>query len=143
MVGAVGVVASLSYLAIQIRTTRLSDKRKALESQYLAFNDVRQSLFASDELTRIFMDGLNDPESLTDYERFRFMAVSETMFMNAEAYWSQLDGDSDERLQILLEYLSFYLTTPGGQTFWAHPQSRNLTPTFRETIERQDYAGER
>ena len=141
--GAIGVIASLSYLAIQIRTTRLSDKREALESQYLAFNDVRKSLFESAELSRIFMDGLNNPESLTDYERFRFMAVSETMFMNGEAYWIQLNGEADERLQILLDYLSFYLTTPGGKAFWSHPQSSNLTPTFRKMIERQEYAGDR
>ena len=145
VVGALGVIASLSYLAIQIRTTRLSDQRRALELQHLTYNDVRQSIFESEDLSRIFMDGLNDPDSLTDYERFRFMAISETMFMNAEAYWtlSQSQDVSDERLTILLEYLSFYLTTPGGKAFWAHPQSENLLPTFRTVIENQEYAGDR
>jgi len=71
------------------------------------------------------------------------MAVSETMFLNAESYWSQLDDASDERLQVVLEFLAYYLTTPGGRAFWSHPQSGNLSPSFRRVVERQTFVGDR
>jgi len=54
VIGALGVIVSLSYLAVQIRATRVAEKRRALESQYLVYNDVRRSLFERAELSRIF-----------------------------------------------------------------------------------------
>jgi hypothetical protein len=63
------------------------------------------------------------------------MAISETLFALSESFWKQLENQSDERLDITLEFCAFYLSTPGGKAFWKHPQSYNLTKSFRTMIE--------
>jgi hypothetical protein len=128
-------VASLIYLAIQIKLARQTDRLQNLESTYLAYNDVRRSLYENEDLARIFLVGTRDPNSLSEIEAFRLMAVLETLFLNGETYWSKLAGGTDDRLQITLDFLSFYLTTPGGIAFWSHPQSNNLTAKFRRALE--------
>jgi hypothetical protein len=133
-------VASLIYLAIQIKLTRQTDRLQNLESTYLAYNNVRQSLYENEDLARIFLVGTRDPNSLNEIEIFRFMAVLETLFLNGETYWSKLAGDTDDRLQITLDFLSFFLTTPGGIAFWSHPQSNNLTVKFRRVLELHEVA---
>ena len=41
IIAAIGVILSLIYLAKQIRMTRLAEKKRALESTYLVYNDLR------------------------------------------------------------------------------------------------------
>ena len=133
-------MASLIYLGIQIKLARQKDRLQNLESTYLSYNDVRRSLYENEDLARIFLIGTRDPDSLTEIETFRLMAVLETLFLNGETYWSKLAGDADDRLQITLDFLSFYLTTPGGIAFWSHPQSNNLTVKFRRVLELHEVA---
>ncbi len=61
-------------------------------------------------------------------------------FPHGDIYWSKLAGKADDRLQITLDFLSFYLTTPGGIAFWSHPQSNNLTANFRLVLELHEVA---
>ncbi len=141
--GAIGVIASLFYLAIQIRWTRLNDIKNEINSNYSDLDNFRQSIYSDSEVARIFMDGTANPEKLDDYETFRFMAICESLFMNIEIFWRVLDGREDERLGILVDFLADFLTTPGGQAFWIHPQSLNLTPSFREFISNKDSDSQR
>ena len=135
IVGAMAVVATLFYLAIQIRFSMIQDKKRAIEATYLSYNDIRKSLFENEDLACIFTTGLDSPEKLTDIETFRYMSVCETLFHNAESFLKQLGDLKDERVDIILDFCSFYLQTPGGQAFWKHPQSYNLTESFRKLIE--------
>ena len=140
MIGAAGVILSLIYLAKQIRMARISEKKKTRESNYLIFNDIRKSIYESEALSRICLDGLKNPESLNEYDQLRFLAVSETFFLNGEVYWDQLQLDEkmDERLRMILNFLNYWRSTQGGTWFWDHPQSHSVTPAFREVVENWD-----
>ena len=52
-VGAIAVVITLGYLAVQIRQNTKAEKRSALDSSIRSLMDVRQSLFESSEMTTI------------------------------------------------------------------------------------------
>jgi hypothetical protein len=133
LLGATGVVISLVYLGVQVKAARDTSKKLALQSSYQNFGKIRQSLFESAELSRIFLSGLESPNELTQSESFRFMAMSETMFLNGEEYWL-LSRNA-------LKYLAYYKSTPGGQSFWNHPQSQNLSQEFRQLIDEQNIEG--
>ena len=142
LLGASGVVISLAYLAIQIKATRVANKKAALQGAYSKYNEVRRSLFENPELAELFLNGLGRPEDLSGKDIFRFMVISETMFLNGEEYWLLSDKNmDDERLRNTLKYLAYYKSTPGGQAFWTHPQSQNLSPEFRSLINEQDIEG--
>ncbi len=135
LIGAAAVIVSVVYLAIQIRASRVSEKKLAIEASYYSYDNIRSLLIENEDVARIFIDGLEDPERLTEYELFRFMAISETMFLNTERYWVQLENTDDSRLNGALGFLAYYKSTPGGQAFWEHPQSNNLDPDFRQLVE--------
>jgi hypothetical protein len=135
-------VISLVYLGVQVKAARDTSKKLALQSSYQNFGKIRQSLFESAELSRIFLSGLESPNELTQSESFRFMAMSETMFLNGEEYWLLSDRRmDDERSRNALKYLAYYKSTPGGQSFWNHPQSQNLSQEFRQLIDEQNIEG--
>lgn len=75
--GAVGVIASLVYLAGQIRQNT-SNVRNSTAASFadsaLAFN----TFLAQEDVNRIWWDGLTDPEALPEAEFRRFTQILST-----------------------------------------------------------------
>ena len=142
LIGAIAVLITLVYLAGQIKAMRDMNKKIAIDGTYSKFNDMRQSVFENPEVAGLFLNGLNNPEDLNSCDLFRFMAICETLFMNGEQFWLMMDRRLDsERIKNTMQYYAYFIETPGGKAFWAHPQSMNLTQEFRRMIEEQDYQG--
>ncbi len=75
-IGAVGVIASLLYLAAQVRAgRRASAVESKLESTRL-LNDFVDSLIKSPELNALFLRGLTEIDSLSEEEYLRFSNMS-------------------------------------------------------------------
>jgi hypothetical protein len=115
LVAAIATVATLVYLAIQIRqntrTVRTSTYQAVLESS----NRVNELVLDNPELHRIYRLGRTDPSQLTDEERARFrlligqlMNVYETMFLQHER--GTLDEDFWRARRRALRYV---LSQPG------------------------------
>jgi hypothetical protein len=114
-VAAIATVATLVYLAVQIRQNtrmvRTSTYQAALESS----NRVNELVLDNPELHRIYRLGRADPSQLTDEERARFrlvigqlMNVYETMFLQYER--GTLDEDFWRARRRALRYV---LSQPG------------------------------
>jgi hypothetical protein len=114
-VAAIATIATLVYLAIQIRlntrTVRTSTYQAVLESS----NRVNELVLADPDLHRIYRLGRADPDQLTDDERARFrllvgnlMNVYETMFLQYER--GTLDEDFWRARRRALRYV---LSQPG------------------------------
>jgi hypothetical protein len=112
-VAAVGVIGSLFYLGYQLRLNRLSEKQQIIDANYLIFNELRQSLYENEDVARIYLTGMDNPEALNDIETFRYMAISETFFQNGEAFWRQLGGTT--QTQDSMSYLIFLVITSKPQ----------------------------
>ncbi len=136
-VGAVGVVVTLVYLAVQIRRNTISVRASTFQE---AVRDVAtlSDLLATDaELARIWSSGLRDFAALKPEERVRFAAYMLGMFRRLEnvlyqtqhgaldpAYW---DGQ--------LSSMQDTLSQPGVAAWWARAQGL-FSPSFREYVER-------
>ena len=142
LIGAIAVLITLVYLAVQIKAMRDMNKKMAIDGTYSKFNEVRQSIFENPELASLFLNGLENPDDLNGRDLFRFMAICETLFMNGEQFWLMMDRRLDnERIRNTMKYYAVFRETPGGKAFWKHPQSMNLTQEFRMMIEEQDHEG--
>ena len=125
ILGALGVLASLVYLARQIgQNTRAMERtdrsyRASQESMLNSrFVDIRRDLCANPELNRLFIVGLVAPDKLTYEEWFRFSAFIYTMFMaNGEAFQMN-DEVMVERSAALEEILSQLFRYPGARRAW-------------------------
>ena len=127
MLAALGVIATLGYLAVQIR----QNTRAVHSNTSQAITDSRVEFLASitddADVARIFYSGLLDFESLEGTDRGRFSLLMARFTATMENYFYQhrqgsMDTDQWTRM---LETLRFFMATPGGQYWWA---SRPIRP---------------
>ena len=140
-VGAVFVVVSFIYLALQIRQNTRAIRTSTYQSALDSTNQVTELILAHPHLERIYRVGRRDLSQLTDDERpqFRmlidqFMNVFETMFLQHqrgmldEDFWhARLTG-----LRILLSHrgVRSFLEPRGVRRRFA-----GRVPAFRQLIE--------
>ena len=120
LLAAVGVIASLVYLATQIRqntrTTRAASFQSAASE---AAQDYR--LIAGDaEVARIFRVGLIDPDQLTDDESVRFLMVMSAIFRGYENLFVQhrYGTAEEDSWAAWRSSLQASLAAPGAARFW-------------------------
>jgi hypothetical protein len=128
MVGALGVVVSLVYLAFQIRqnTKQLEQNERAAIAASASvsatnYRENRKHIYSSRELAEIHLRGMADPESLNDIERFRFrLVLSNFVDANWDTYTQTvITGFSPEIWSAHgRKVLARVLGTPGGRWFW-------------------------
>ena len=121
MLGALGVIATLGYLAVQIR----QNTRAVRSNTSQAITDSRVDFLASvtddADVARIFYSGLVDFESLEGIDRGRFSLLMARFTATMENYFYQhRQGTMDtEQWTRMLETLRFFMATPGGQHWWS------------------------
>jgi hypothetical protein len=84
-IGAIGVVASLAYLALQIRHNTRSVRSSMHQDMVESTLRVAESLSDNADIARIVLKAEADYDHLTDEERIRFEAYAERVFGNFES----------------------------------------------------------
>lgn len=105
MIGGIAVVASLIYLAIQIRqNTRQiakeveANRMAAFERNVESANRVRELLIVNPEITDVFLSGLRDYSGLEARDRFRFDQLMRNVMASFQgSYLRQRAYDTDPR----------------------------------------------
>ena len=119
-IGALGVIASLLYLAMQVRA---STRASAVESKLAStrfYTDFLSSLIQSPELNELFLRGRKDLANLTPQEFIRFSNLSLQSFSFFSAGYFQFrhgtlsEGDWFENRAIIL----FWLRGAGCRQWW-------------------------
>lgn len=98
-VGAIAVVATLAYLAIQIRQNSASVKSAAAQSVLSNVNANLQTVAETPQMARVIHKGLSDYGVLTEEERFQFISWILAWFRVVEqAHYFYSRGDLDAHL---------------------------------------------
>ncbi len=136
-VGAAAVVASLLYLAVQLRgSTRASTVQAKLESTRL-MTDFLDSLIQSPELNDLFLRGREDIESLSSEEYYRYSNMSLKAFSYFSAGYFQFRNRTlaeDDWFE-LRAVLRFWLGGRGCCDWWQKVGCRMYGPDFIKFIE--------
>jgi len=142
LVSAVAVVISLVYLAFQIRqnTRQIEENTKA--AQATAFDssinhtfNARAVIIENEDLARIYLEGSNAPESLSEKDLLRYRLILHNILwsiwnMQSQAQVGEL---SSETWSAQLATLERIVSTNGFQWFWAN-YSQELGPSFRRIV---------
>ncbi|MGZ5552976.1 MAG: hypothetical protein ACXWHF_04990, partial [Chthoniobacterales bacterium] len=120
IVGAIGVVVSLIYVATEVRNsaraTQLASRRSIAE----IFTLLSRQLAEHPDLRELYYRGLHDFESLEGTDLVGFAQVMLQLFRAyEEAYYGHLEGDVDPRLwrgwEAAMRDINGY---PGVQAYW-------------------------
>jgi hypothetical protein len=142
-VGAIAVVATLVYLALNIRqnTAHLSQNTRAVQLSALqatgeSTNRVREMLILNPELSDLYLKGLRGYSELELSDRLRFGMLLENFLKTAEAAYVRnvvLDVDPDF-LEGIRKSLDFLLTHAGVREWWNRNRA-GFRPVFRDLVE--------
>jgi hypothetical protein len=142
-VGAIAVVATLVYLALNIRqnTAHLSQNTRAVQLSALqatgeSTNRVREMLILNPELSDLYLKGLRGYSELELSDRLRFGMLLENFLKTAEAAYVRnvvLDVDPDF-LEGIRKSLDFLLAHAGARDWWNRNRA-GFRPVFRDLVE--------
>ena len=145
-IGGIGVVATLIYLAFQIRqnSSQLAQNTKAVQAN--AYQAVTQNHTSYNEwfvvhrdLAELMVKATSDPSSLDDVDRLRLSGLSSAMFRNFENLHEQFRAGLVTQEQWLgwSQLLTGMLTmSPMHRSFWSQGGSNAHTPDFQDFIDR-------
>ncbi len=145
LAGAVGVIATLGYLAFQIRqNTRqltqneLSSRATAANVSAMALREMRRTIYESSELTEIWLKGMNNPDELAESDFSRFRLLMQNVIDGIWDIHSQtvVTGFLPETWETQgVTVVERVIATPGGHRVWAQFRE-NYTSEFRVEVDR-------
>jgi hypothetical protein len=124
ILGAVAVLTTLVYLAIQIRHLKKQNESDALDHVIDALNDFAGRIAESESLASIIQRGRVSYESLDEDERIRFdsihmflLNVLESWYLQEQELQSVMGGKGIENIT---NNITYFCDSPGFRDFWKH-----------------------
>jgi hypothetical protein len=121
LIAAIATIATLLYLASQIRSNTISMKAEARRAARVDSSAATRLIAGSDDTAEVLRQGLADPKSLSATQNIRFQfLISEVVFgplETAEKEWRMGTTDREE-LDATRSHVAPLLSTPGGRWFW-------------------------
>jgi len=119
-VGGLAVIATLVYLALQVRQNSQLLRRAAQESASSAAHFTHGLAAQSPENAAVFHKGLIDLDALSPEEKTHFFLLIMNVFMHMDyAYQShKIGGLSAEQWESQWIGMKWYLSRPGVQMWW-------------------------
>jgi len=134
IVGAAGVIATLIYLAIQIRQNTTATNRAAVR-RTVESNGAALASLLDEGVAELFVRGLKSLDSLSEVERYRFdNAFYQWVSSCEQAFIDKRDGTfSADSLLVYQNAVVGYFLTPGGKQWWDERQAW-FSPPFRDEV---------
>ena len=136
-VAAVGVIASLIYLAVQIRQNTRSIRASTFHESASRAGDLMKAIAEQKELTRVFRAGLGGLEEIEDDDdRLRFVMLMSAVFRGYDDLFFQYREGmlSAESWDAWRNSLRTILGNPGFVPFW-NLRRLSFTESFRQFVE--------
>ena len=120
LIAALGVIASLIYVATQIRKNTRTTRAAAFQGAITEGGHIYRMLAENSEAAHIFRNGLDEPDKLTNDELFRFLMMLGSSFRGYENFFVQhLYGTADDTSwEAWAESMRRLLSRPGTAFFW-------------------------
>jgi hypothetical protein len=120
VIGALAVVISLIYVALQIRQNTNAVRSATAQAVHEHFSNWYNLVAADAELARIAANGLRDYASLSEQERVRFVATFMSFVSYSQnAFLKWREGLLKPALWLGWEQVMMNLFgAPGGKAFW-------------------------
>jgi hypothetical protein len=139
IVGAVAVVVTLGYLAVQMRQNTRSVRASMFQSLVEQIVNFNRSFTEDPELAQTYLKGLEDLEGLSEADRARmtFTLFSHFQIFQSMYYQRQLFTIEPEYWESWRDTILMYYRLPGVQRWW---QLRKdiFSKKFREFLEAEE-----
>ena len=135
VVGAIGVIVSLLYLAAQVRMQNRQARLDVVNELARQRNEYSGNVADNGALAEIWSRGIIDYEALSDIERVRFSAHLARMVRVMESLFQHRSEDQfrGENWEALDEYMKDVFSYAGVQQWW-QLRARYFTKAFQAHV---------
>ena len=81
IIGAIAVIVTLIYLAIQIRDSARASRSAAVTDATTAMQAFYQELGSNPMVSQLFLQGSTDPDSLSREDQFQYLMLMHSLFL--------------------------------------------------------------
>jgi hypothetical protein len=100
MFGALAILVTLIYLAIQVKDGARASRSAAVTDATTAMQSFYEQLGSNREASDLFLHGLRDPEALPEDRRFQFLMLMHSCFLGFQrSYFLAREGTLDLELR--------------------------------------------
>ena len=135
-VGALAVLVTLVYLAMQIRQNTKAVQAAAVDSANSQVSKIREVIFADADVANMYRRGNEDPASLSEDDtiRYRLLIHNIMLALSNSITQASVSGLSESMTQVELPILGRVVGTAGGRWFW-DTYRQEFEESFRGTID--------
>ena len=135
-VGAIAIVVTLVYVAIQLKQNTASVRASAYQSWVLANVDINVAL-SSPAQSRMVLKGNLDPTGLTEESAVGYLMIHLAMFQMAQSTdYLYRSGSLDRELwESEMNRVALLLSFPGVRQMWEAGAKTQLTARFAQLLE--------
>jgi len=121
LIAAVSVVVTVIYLAIQVRRNTKAAHSQTYQVATLSLAEMAVIIGQSKDLSRIFAEGMANPDQLDKDERYQFIYLGLSLFRRYENVFFQYQAGliDDGFWSGHRENLVWFFHQPGFKQFWA------------------------
>ncbi|MFT4888182.1 MAG: hypothetical protein ACJAY7_000484 [Pseudohongiellaceae bacterium] len=136
LIAAIATVATLVYLAIQIRSNTKTARGNTHHATSTAWSELTAKVAGDDYLSKVYQEGRLNPEALSKEEKFRFYLIEDAFMGQIENIWTQYTNDlfpksNQDRFDNILRA---QFATPGIVEYWSRRKSL-FTTEFVDYVE--------
>ena len=130
--GAMGVICTLLYLAVQVRASTLASRVESKLAATGMYTDFLSTLIESPEINDVFIRGRENLESLSTEEFYRFsnMAFQAFSFFSAAKFQHSSGALSESDWYEHLAIIRFWLRGKGFRQWWERLGIHMYGPDF-------------
>lgn len=120
IVGAVGVIVSVIYLAQQVRSSTRQTRLASMRTLSDAFNQWLYGLAGNPQIGELYDRGMRDFHAIKGADLPRFSALMDSLFrIYEDMYYQNLEGHLDPRVWRGFEApMRDIIAYPGAQAWW-------------------------
>lgn len=136
IVGAIAIVISLVYLAIQIKDSARSSRSAAVTDATTAMQSFYQELGSNPATSRLFLQAVTNPDALSEQDQFQYVMLMHSCFLGFQrSYFLAREGTLDVALRDSIgTAIQAINRTPGIQLYWRQRKAY-FQPEFVEWVE--------
>lgn len=136
VIGSVAVSLTVVYLAVQVRASTKATYSQTYQSAVAALGDMAAIVAESKEKSRMYADGMADPDKLDPDEYIQFAYLGISLFRKYEnAYFQYKSGMIDDDFwDGHRDNLLWFFHRPGTQRWWKE-RRLGFSRSFREYLE--------
>jgi hypothetical protein len=137
VLAAIAVIGSVVYLALQIRTEAAARRGETLHAQAARIGEIQIQIAASEQLTDVFVRGIENYNGLARNEAAQFAATMGPIVRTLEEnYFQWQEGNLDPRVwEGIVGLTNHFASSPGVKEWWltrAHWYSAEFGDFFEQ-----------